>query len=90
MTTLVTGGAGYIGSHAVAKLIAHGKQVVVIDNLMNGHISALPPEATFFHCSLHETRKIKEILKRHQVTEVLHFAALIEVSLSTEIGRAHV
>jgi len=83
MTTLVTGGAGYIGSHAVQKLIDYGEQVVVIDNLVNGHIAAIHPDAIFVQCSLHETDRIQEILTQHQISEVLHFAALIEVSLST-------
>ena len=51
-TVLVTGGAGYIGSHCVAKLCNAGIAVVVIDNLSEGHEQADHPLATFYHTDL--------------------------------------
>ena len=49
MAILVLGGAGYIGSHTVYKLIDAGRDVVIADNLETGHIEAVHPKAKFYH-----------------------------------------
>lgn len=74
MSTLVTGGAGYIGSHTVAELIAHGEQVVVVDNLSQGHRWAVQ-NCPLFEVDIQETAQLKEIMTRHRVDTVVHFAA---------------
>ena len=84
MNILVTGGAGYIGSHAVRQLIAAGHTVVVLDNLSYGHRAAVPEEVPFYQVDLKETERIEEILRTHQVEAVMHFAALISVSESVQ------
>ena len=53
MKILVLGGAGYIGSHTVYRLIESGNEVVVFDNLETGHIEAVHPKAKFYNCLLY-------------------------------------
>jgi UDP-glucose 4-epimerase len=84
MNILVTGGAGYIGSHAVRKLIEAGHTVVVLDNLSYGHRSAIPSAVPFYQVDLKETDRIEEILRKHQIQAVMHFAALISVGESVQ------
>jgi UDP-glucose 4-epimerase len=74
MTVLVTGGAGYIGSHTVAELIAHGEEVVVIDNLRQGHREAVV-DAPFYQVDIQDTEQVGKILREHNVDTVVHFAA---------------
>jgi len=84
MHILVTGGAGYIGSHAVRKLIEAGHTVVVLDNLSYGHRAAIPTDVPFYQVDLKETDRIEEILRNHQIQAVMHFAALISVGESVQ------
>lgn len=79
MSILVTGGAGYIGSHAVKQLRAKNENVVVIDNLCKGHVEAVPEEVAFHEVDLRDQSQLKEILKQHKVQAVVHFAALASV-----------
>jgi UDP-glucose 4-epimerase len=84
MNILVTGGAGYIGSHAVQQLLETEHQVVVLDNLCNGHRQAVPESVPFYQTDLKETGKIAEILRRHKIEAVMHFAALASVGESVQ------
>ena len=84
MNILVTGGAGYIGSHAVRQLLAAGHSVVVLDNLSYGHRAAIPPTVPFYQMDVHETDRVEEILWKHQIHAVMHFAALISVGESVQ------
>jgi UDP-glucose 4-epimerase len=76
MNVLVTGGAGYIGSHAVRRLRAAGADVVVVDNLGQGHRAAVPPEIPFYQIDLRETAALQEIITSQRIDSVMHFAAL--------------
>ena len=84
MTILVTGGAGYIGSHAVEALIDRKHNVIAVDNLDRGHSAAVPPEATFYGVDLADTQQLARIMAEHRVTGVMHFAALAYVGESVE------
>lgn len=79
-TVLVTGGAGYIGSHAVKALRARGETVVVYDNLSQGHREAVPSDAIFVEGDIHDTARLKAALETHEVDSVMHFAAWLAVS----------
>ena len=84
MNILVTGGAGYIGSHAVRKLIEVGHAVTVIDNLSCGHRAAVPSDVPFYQIDLQETDRIEDLLRKHRIQAVMHFAALISVGESVQ------
>ena len=84
MKVLVTGGAGYIGSHAVKRLLEAGHVPVVLDNLFRGHAAAVPANVTFARLDLRETRAIAELLQREQIECVMHFAALAYVGESVD------
>lgn len=82
MNVLVTGGAGYIGSHAVRRLVAGGHTVAVLDNLYRGHRAAVPEGVTFIQADLRETDKVRSALKDNKIDCVMHFAALAYVGES--------
>ena len=63
MNVLVTGGAGYIGSHTVKALLQEGHKVVVIDNLSRGHRAAVPEEIPFYVVDIHDIDGVRRILE---------------------------
>ena len=75
MKTFVTGGSGYIGSVVVKRLLEHGDQVIVFDNLERGHRCNLDPRAEFVEGDLRDGRLIAESLVKYKPDAVLHFAA---------------
>ncbi len=79
---LVTGGAGYIGSHAVKALCDAGYDVVVLDNLSKGHGEALDTRAAFVHMDLQDLEDLRELFIEEKFDAVMHFAGSIEVGLS--------
>ncbi len=82
MKVLVTGGAGYIGSHAVKELLDAGHQVVVLDNLSKGHEEAIDKRAAFIRGSTQDIDLVVNKMKLHEIEAVMHFAADIEVGES--------
>ncbi len=74
MAVLVTGGAGYIGSHAVAALLEEGKEVVVIDNLQQGFKKALLG-GKFYEGDIRDSPFLKNIFEQNTIEAVIHFAA---------------
>ena len=81
-TALVTGGAGFIGSHLVDRLLALEYRVVIIDNLSSGKLKNLNPAATFHHSDITEPM-VSEVFQREQPDLVFHLAAQTSVSYST-------
>jgi UDP-glucose 4-epimerase len=88
MAVLVTGGAGYIGSHMVHALRDAGETVVVLDNLSTGHRWALPGEVPLFVGETGEANLVSAIIAAHDVRAIIHFAASIVVpdSVSDPLG----
>src|SRR5437868_5508531 len=78
MRILVTGGAGYIGSHAVRYFLAHGHDVHVYDNLSEGHRAAVPAERLIAG-DLAEIPRLDQVLLERRSEAVVHFAALTYV-----------
>jgi UDP-glucose 4-epimerase len=76
---LVTGGAGYIGSHVVKALVRAGREVVVYDNLSAGHREAVSRTELVVGDIL-ETARVRETIQRFRVSAVMHFAALLSVA----------
>jgi UDP-glucose 4-epimerase len=82
MQVLVTGGAGYIGSHVVDSLVTGGHQVVVFDNLVAGHRQAVHSGATFIEGDLLDLAQVSRVFDQHTFDGVFHFASHIQVGES--------
>lgn len=81
-TILVTGGAGYIGSHTVKELINQNYHVVVLDNLENGHRDAINKEATLEVVDLKDKERIFKVFEKYTIDAVIDFAAYLAVGES--------
>jgi UDP-glucose 4-epimerase len=78
---LVTGGAGYIGSHTVRQLLREGHDVTVVDNLSKGHRHNVPAER-LFEIDLADTDSLARLIRKRKCEAVIHFAAFISVGES--------
>ncbi len=83
-TVLVTGGCGYIGSHAVLALRDAGWPVVVIDNLTTGFRWALPDDVPLEEGDVGDAARVSEVLTKHKIGAIMHFAGSIIVPESVE------
>ena len=91
MNVLVSGGAGYIGSHAVLRLIESGHTVLILDNLYRGHREATevlqavaPGSVSFVEGDILETDRLSGLMREHGIEAVMHFAALAYVGESVD------
>lgn len=84
MAILVLGGAGYIGSHTVDRLITQGYDVVVVDNLLTGHRAAVHKDARFYEGDCRDQAFMREVFKKESIEGVVHFAASSLVGESVE------
>lgn len=89
MAILITGGAGYIGSHTLIQLINSGYEVVVIDNLSNAQLEPIrrieqltSVKPTFYHGDIQDDKLLRRIFNNHQIEAVVHFAGLKSVNES--------
>jgi UDP-glucose 4-epimerase len=78
-TVLVTGGAGYIGSHAVLALLDAGHPVVVLDNLVTGFRWAVDDRASFVEGRVEDDALVRGVIQSHGVTAIMHFAGSVVV-----------
>lgn len=83
-TVLVTGGAGFIGSHIVDAVVAHGDRAVVVDDLSTGRKSNLRPEVPFYHVDIRDAAALEEVFLLERPDVVNHHAALADVRKSME------
>ena len=88
-TILVTGGAGYIGSHCVLALLKHNYNVIIFDNLSTGHIETVNTlkkygNVTFVQGDLIDSTSLDKVFKQSNINAVVHFAAFIEVGESVK------
>lgn len=84
---LVTGGAGYIGSHLVLTLLEQGKKILIYDNLSTGHIETIKTlkkygDLIFYHGDLNDYTYLNDILLQNKIDAVMHFAAFSQVGES--------
>ncbi len=88
MAVLVTGGAGYIGSHMVWALLDAGEDVVVIDALTTGHEWSVAPEAKFYLGDIADTQLTDQIFSENSIDAIIHFAGSIVVpeSMTDPLG----
>jgi UDP-glucose 4-epimerase len=84
MKILVTGGAGYIGSITVEELIGAGDEVVVLDNLYQGHRAAVHPDAAFVQVDLADKGAVDAVMAEHRPDGIMHFASYTLVGESME------
>ena len=82
-TALVTGGAGFIGSHLVDRLLSLGYRVVTIDDLSTGKLKNLNPASTFHHTGITQP-SVQEVFQRERPDLVFHLAAQVSISQSTK------
>lgn len=82
MAVLVTGGAGYIGSHCVYGLIDKNEEVIVADNLQAGHEGAVHRKARFYNGDIRDKEFIDKVFSENIIDSVIHFAANSLVSVS--------
>lgn len=82
MNVLVTGGAGFIGSHVVDKLIENGCGVIVVDNLSSGRVENLNRNALFYEQSIEDEEMMERIFSLHRPEYVFHLAAQASVAIS--------
>ena len=73
-TILVTGGAGYIGSHTVQLLLENNYNVIIIDNLSYGHKNFIPNNVNFYQFDLKNIEEIRKVFSENQIEAVIHFA----------------
>ena len=79
MAVLVTGGAGYIGSHMALELLDAGERVIVLDDLSTGFRSLVPAKAVFLEGDIGDQALLHHIIHDHDISEVIHFAAKLVV-----------
>ena len=84
MRIFVTGGAGYVGSHCVRRLVAGGHEVTVYDSLVAGHRQAVDPAAAIVQGDLGDADKLRTVLQPGSFDAVMHFAAYLNVGESVE------
>ena len=82
MNILLTGGAGYIGSHASHSLLDNGHQVTIIDNLITGNKNLIPSKADFIKCNIADRLIITNLLQKKKFDILMHFAGYIQVEES--------
>lgn len=79
MKVLVTGGAGYIGSHTVTALLKMNYQVVVVDNLSTGFRESFPAAVEFELGDIRDSQFLVSVIRKHKITSIIHFAAKLVV-----------
>ncbi|OYY71376.1 MAG: UDP-glucose 4-epimerase GalE [Sphingomonadales bacterium 17-56-6] len=84
LNVLVTGGAGYIGSHAVLALLDAGHRPIVIDNLVTGFRWAIADEATFYEGDISDSTLLQDIICDQNIDAIMHFAGSVIVPESVE------
>lgn len=82
MKILLTGGAGYIGSHTSLCLLDNGHQVTIIDNLSTGNKRLIPFNANFVECNIEDKKIIANLLQKEKFDVLMHFAGYIQVEES--------
>lgn len=76
---LITGGAGYIGSHIVEQLIKNKKNVIILDNLVTGYKKLINKKAKFIKADIKNKSKVIKIIRDNNITSIIHLAAYLNV-----------
>jgi len=89
MNILLTGGAGYIGSHVSLALINEGHKVTIIDDLSTGHKALIPKKAKFLQCNISDNKKIANLIKNNNFDALIHFAGFVQVEESIKYPKKY-
>ena len=81
---LVTGGAGYIGSHVSLNLLDAGYNVTILDDLSTGHEQLIPKNADYIKCNINDFDSISFLLQNKKFSAVMHFAGFVKVEESLQ------
>ena len=84
MKTLITGGAGYIGSHTVYEMIKDGHEIIVLDNLSTGNKESIHKDAKFYKGDQRDKKLLEKIFQENNIDVVMHFSAKLIVPESVE------
>lgn len=84
MTILITGGAGYIGSHMALELLDNNENFVILDDLSTGQIKSVPTNIPFYKGDIADTDLVTQILQKHKIEAIIHFAGSIIVPESVK------
>ena len=84
MKILLTGGAGYIGSHVLLSILRDNHEVFIIDNLSTGNKGLIPKNIKLLNCNINNDEKISDLLQNHKFDILLHFAGYIKVEESVK------
>ena len=76
---LVTGGAGYIGSHIIEILIKNNNKIFIVDNLVTGNRKFINKKAKFYKLNILKSKKLKEIIHKNKIDSVIHLAASVSI-----------
>src|ERR1700751_1020391 len=79
MSVLITGGAGYIGSHMVLELLDAGEQVIVLDNLSTGFRHAVPDQVPLIVGNTGDQAEVSRLIREYAIQAIIHFAASLIV-----------
>ena len=90
MKILITGGAGYIGSHVSHLLVDRGYDVTIIDSLLTGNKKLIPKKAKFINSDISNVKRINKILQKYKFDLVIHFAGLIRVDESVKFPKKYI
>ena len=83
MSILITGGAGYIGSHTVKYFQEKNEEIIVVDNLQSGHKKSIQVD-NFYNIDIRDKEQLDKVFKKHNIEAVIHFAANSLVGESME------
>ncbi len=84
MTVLITGGAGYIGSHMALELMSHGEEFIILDDFSTGSRDAIPENIPFYEGDIGDSDLVSKIIKKHSINSIIHFAGSIVVPESVD------
>ena len=82
MKILLTGGAGYIGSHASLALLDAGHQVIIIDDLSTGNKKLIPYNTSFVECNINDTATVGALIQKEKFDALMHFAGFVQIEES--------
>ena len=77
---LITGGAGYIGSHIVEKLVKTNNKIIILDNLITGYKKLINKKAIFIKGDIKNYKKLLNIVKKYKINSIIHLAAYLNIS----------